>query len=96
MPATPTFPAFFDPSKECQWSPLGHARGATAITASTTVTATQAVMISLTASTGTVNLTLTDGSQIVVNPALGDNIYPFGVISWSAGSATPSSVYSLY
>ena len=37
-----------------------------------------------------------DGSQIVVNPAPGDNIYPFGVISWSAGSATPSSVYSLY
>lgn len=45
---------------------------------------------------GTVTLTLFDGSTIVVNPAVGDNIYPFAVRKATKGTATITAYYNLY
>ncbi len=52
--------------------------------------------IMITASTaGTVTLTLQDGSIIVVNPVVGDNIYPFAVIKATVGTAVVTGYYNL-
>ena len=77
------------------WQPLGRARGAVAVPASTTVSARMAFQITC-SSSGTVNATLSDGTSITLSPAVGDNIYPFGVIWWNAGSATVSWAFNLY
>lgn len=45
---------------------------------------------------GTVTLTLAgDGSTIVVNPSVGDSIYPFQVTKAVAGTATVTAYYNL-
>lgn len=44
---------------------------------------------------GTVTLTLTAGSTIVVNPVIGDSIFPFQVTQYSAGTATVTAAYNL-
>jgi hypothetical protein len=98
MPAEQVLTGYFDPNNNPggNFAPLGRARGAVSVNASTTVSAKMAVMISMTSSSGSVSLTLSDGTGIVVNCQLGDNIYPFGVTWWAPISATPSAVYNLY
>ena len=54
-----------------------------------------AVMISASVA-GTVTLTLLDGATIVVNPTVGDSIYPFQVVQATAGTAVVSAVYNLF
>ncbi len=46
---------------------------------------------------GTATVTLMDKtSTIIVNLALGDNIYPFAAYKVAAGTATISNMYNLY
>lgn len=45
---------------------------------------------------GTVTLTLNSGNTIVVNVAVGDNIYPYQVIKATVGTATITSYYNLF
>lgn len=53
--------------------------------------------IMITASvTGTVTLELMSGKSIVVNPAVGDNFYPFQVTKATAGTATVTAYYNLF
>lgn len=53
--------------------------------------------IQITASVaGTVTLTLVSGATIVVNPNVGDSIYPYQVIKATVGSATISAYYNLF
>ncbi len=54
----------------------------------------RAIMITASVA-GTVTLTLTNGSTIVVNPAVGDNIYPFAVMTATDGTATVTHYYNL-
>lgn len=54
-----------------------------------------AVQISATGS-GSVDLTLVSGAEIVVNVAAGDSIYPYEIVKYVEGSATLSAVYNLY
>ncbi len=68
---------------------------AVALTENTAVGAPgRAIMI--TASTaGTVTLTFADGSIIVVNPVIGDNIYPFAIVKATVGTAVVTNYYNL-
>lgn len=61
------------------------------------VTQQPGAAIQITASVaGTVTLTLAaDGSTIVVNPAVGDSIYPYQVTKAVAGTATVTAYYNL-
>ena len=53
--------------------------------------------IQITASvTGTVTLTLLSGATIVVNPPVGDSVYPYQVIMAKAGTATITAYYNLF
>lgn len=53
--------------------------------------------IQITASVaGTVTLTLNTGSTIVVNPLVGDNLYPYQVVKAAAGTATITAYYNLF
>ena len=45
---------------------------------------------------GTVTLTLNSGNTIVVNVAVGDNIYPYQVIKATVGTATITAYYNLF
>lgn len=55
-----------------------------------------AAILITTSVTGTVTLTLAgDGSTIVVNPPVGDAIYPFQVTKAVAGTATVTAYYNL-
>lgn len=70
-------------------------QSAVALTENTAV-ATPGRAIMITVSTlGTVTLTLQDGSIIVVNPVVGDNIYPFAVIKATVGTAVVTGYYNL-
>lgn len=53
-----------------------------------------AIMISASGA-GTVTLTLQAGSTIVVNPAVGDSIFPFQVTQYRVGTATVTAAYNL-
>ena len=67
---------------------------AVAMTNNTVYAAARAILI--TASViGTVTLTLSGGSTVVVNPQVGDNIYPFAVTKYVTGTATITAVYNL-
>jgi hypothetical protein len=44
---------------------------------------------------GTVTLTLSGSGTVVVNPQVGDNIYPFAVTKYVTGTATITAVYNL-
>lgn len=68
---------------------------ATAITSNTPIAPGHAIMITASVA-GTVTLTFDNGLTIVVNPAVGDNIYPFAVQFFVAGSATVTAAYNLY
>lgn len=53
--------------------------------------------IQITASVaGTVTLTLLSGNTIVVNPQVGDNLYPYQVTRATVGTATVSAYYNLF
>jgi hypothetical protein len=53
--------------------------------------------IQITASVaGTVILTLVSGATIVVNPPVGDSIYPYQVVMAAAGTATVTAYYNLF
>lgn len=54
-----------------------------------------AIQISATVA-GTVTLTLLNGVTIVVNPQVGDNLYPYQVVMATAGTATVSAYYNLF
>jgi len=67
---------------------------AVAMTNNTVYAAARAILI--TASViGTVTLTLSGSSTVVVNPQVGDNIYPFAVTKYVTGTATITAVYNL-
>lgn len=53
--------------------------------------------IQITASVaGTVTLILLSGVSVVVNPQVGDNLYPYQVIRATAGTATVTAYYNLF
>lgn len=53
--------------------------------------------IQITASVaGSVTLTLNDDTTIVVNPQIGDNIYPYQVLKATVGTATITAYYNLF
>lgn len=54
-----------------------------------------AIQITVTG-TGTVTLVLWSGATIVVNPQVGDSIYPYQVKKYTAGTATGVVCYSLF
>ena len=69
--------------------------GAAAMTSGTAITNPgRAIMITASVA-GTASLTLANGSTIVVNPAVGDNIYPFSVMTATDGTATVTHYYNL-
>lgn len=67
---------------------------AASVADNTTVSAGFAILLSASV-TGTVTLTLQSGDTVVVNPAVGDNIYPFAVVKRVVGTATLASAYNL-
>lgn len=70
-------------------------RSAALLTEDTSTTAPgKAIQISATVA-GTVTLTLFDGSLIIVNVVVGDNIYPYSVSKATVGTATISNYYNL-
>jgi hypothetical protein len=66
-----------------------------ALTENTTGAPGRAIMITATGA-GTVTLTLAGGTTIVVNPVVGDNIYPFAVSKATVGTATVGAYYNLF
>ncbi len=69
--------------------------GAAAMTSGTAITTPgRAIQISVTGA-GTVTLTLTNGSTVVVNPVVGDNIYPYSVKMATDGTATGATYTNL-
>lgn len=69
-------------------------QGAVAFADNTPVSAADAIQITASAS-GSVTLTLLSTQTIVVNPAVGDNIYPYAVTKAVAGTAVVVSYYNL-
>lgn len=62
-----------------------------------TLTQQPGAAIQITASVaGTVTLLLWHGRTIVVNPQVGDNIYPYQVVKATSGTATISAYYNLF
>lgn len=77
------------------WWP-GQIAGALLLTENT-VTQRPGAAIQITASVaGSVTLTLNDGTTIVVNPQVGDNIYPYQVLKATVGTATITAYYNLF
>lgn len=61
------------------------------------VTQRPGAAVQITATTaGSVILTLVSEATIVVNPALGDSIYPYEVIKFVPGTAVISAAYNLF
>ena len=54
-----------------------------------------AIQITVTSS-GTITLTLWSGDTIVVNPQVGDSIYPYQVVRYDTGTADGVVCYNLY
>ena len=54
-----------------------------------------AIQITVTTS-GTITLTLWSGNTIVVNPQVGDSIYPYEVTMYTTGTAQGVVCYNLY
>lgn len=62
-----------------------------------TITQRPGAAIQITATVaGSVTLTLNTGSTIVVNPQVGDNIYPYQVTKATVGTATITAYYNLF
>lgn len=54
------------------------------------------IQISASVTATAVTLTLYSGNTIVVNPAVGDNIYPYEVIKAVVTSGTVTGMYNLF
>ena len=79
-----------------QLAARGSYSGAFPLSENTPSTGGAGVAIAITASvTGTVTLTLLDGSTIVVTLPVGTTILPFMVTKATVGSATVTSYYNL-
>lgn len=74
-------------------APIGGARALTENTAG--MIPGRAILITASVA-GTVTLTLQNGSTVIVNPAAGDNIYPFAVTKATVGTATITNYYNLF
>jgi len=69
-------------------------KSAAALTNNTTATAGVSFFITVSV-TGTVTLTLSDASTIIINPQVGDTMLPFGVTKYVTGTATVTRAYNL-
>jgi hypothetical protein len=70
------------------------ASGAALLTDNVATTAANSILITATVA-GAVTLTLADGSTVVVNPQVGDNIYPFQVTKAHVTAGTITAMYNL-
>lgn len=70
------------------------ASGAALLTDDVAATAANSILITASVA-GTVTLTMANGSTVVVNPQVGDNIYPFQVTKAHVTSGTISAMYNL-
>lgn len=70
-------------------------RAATAMTSAAAAAAAGYAFFVCASVSGTVTCTLEGGGTIVITPAVGDNIYPFAVTTFTTGTATVTRAYSL-
>lgn len=80
-----------------QWAmgePIQHFMALTAAVVYQPNQAGRSIQISTTTASVTVTLTTVDTTTIVVNPAVGDNIYPYAVITAVPASSTSSFTFT--
>lgn len=69
--------------------------GATVMSSGAATTPGRAILITASV-VGEVTLVLANGDSITVTVAVGDNIYPFSVLSATTGTATVTRYYNLF
>lgn len=74
---------------------LGQIMDAVALTEATETQRPGAAIQISASGAGTVTLTLLSGATIVVNPQVGDNLYPYQVVKATVGTATIDAYYNL-